>query len=138
MTIRAYKSDDQDAVIALWEACGLTRPWNNPRLDIERKVSRQDNGFIVLEENNAIIASAMFAYDGHRGSVNYLAVSPEHQGRAIGSQLMTYIETQLIALGCPKINLLVRSDNEKVITFYQSLGYGVDDALALGKRLIED
>lgn len=136
--IRPFKLSDSGAVIALWETCGLTRPWNNPRLDIERKISQNDDGFIVVEKDGDIIACVMFGYDGHRGSVNYLAVHPDFQGKHLGRELMDYVETELTAQGCPKINLMVRSDNEQVLAFYQSLGYGVEQAVSLGKRLIAD
>lgn len=138
MNIRVYKNTDKPFVIALWQDCGLTRSWNNPTLDIERKIALNDNGFIVAEKDGQMIASAMFGYDGHRGSVYYLAVHPDWQGQQVGRELMRYIETQLSAQGCPKINLMVRSDNEQVIAFYESLGYEVNAVAVLGKRLIED
>lgn len=138
MNIKPFHRDDSDAVIALWETCGLTRPWNNPRLDIERKASQNDDGFIVVEKDGDIIACVMFGYDGHRGSVNYLAVHPDFQGKHLGRELMDYAETTLTAQGCPKINLMVRSDNEKVIAFYKTLGYDEEQVVVLGKRLIED
>ncbi len=138
ITIRLFQTNDNEAVIALWQVCGLTRPWNNPQLDIERKCALSDDGFVVMEKDGCIIGSVMFGYDGHRGNVYYLAVHPDYQGQQLGRQLMTYVEKQLTAQGCPKINLMVRSDNQQVLAFYQSLGYEVNAVSVLGKRLIED
>jgi RimJ/RimL family protein N-acetyltransferase len=136
--IRPFEETDTEAVIALWQACGLTRPWNDPRQDIARKLQVQREWFLVGERGGEIVASAMAGYDGHRGWVNYLAVSPQQQRHGFGRQLMQAIEARLSAFGCPKINLQVRSSNAKVLAFYARLGYATDDVVSLGKRLIAD
>ena len=138
MEIRAFHPSDESAVIALWQACELTRPWNDPRKDIARKLTVQPELFIVSVEANELIASAMFGFEGHRGWVNYLAVHPSHQRKGRARSLMQWGEETLKALGCPKINLQVRSSNAAVIAFYKSLGYGIDEVTSLGKRLISD
>jgi ribosomal protein S18 acetylase RimI-like enzyme len=138
MEIRPFHASDEAAVIALWQACDLTRPWNDPHKDIARKLGVQPELFVVGMEGSEIIASAMFGYEGHRGWVNYLAVSPAHQRKGHASALMRWGEEALKARGCPKINLQIRSSNASVIAFYQSLGYGADEVVSLGKRLIAD
>jgi ribosomal protein S18 acetylase RimI-like enzyme len=138
MQIRAFQASDEAAVIALWQACGLTRPWNDPHQDIARKLSVHPELFVVGTESDQVIASAMFGYEGHRGWVNYLAVSPAHQRRGHASALMRWGEEALMARGCPKINLRIRSGNVAVIAFYNSLGYNDDQVVSLGKRLIPD
>jgi len=138
MKIRSFKRGDEDAVISLWNECNLTRPWNNPRLDIVRKLSVQAEWFLVGELDGSVIASAMFGYEGHRGWVNYLAVSPVQQGKGFARLLMDYGEELLKAAGCPKISLQIRTSNGSVTKFYEELGYKRDDALSYGKRLIED
>lgn len=138
MKIRTYKPEDQESVVALWKACELTRPWNNPNEDISRKLAVQPKLFFVGELEDVLIASAMAGYDGHRGSVFYLAISPQYQGSGYGKQLMQHIETVLESMGCPKANILVRSSNQKVMEFYDSLGYSIDEVVSFGKRLIPD
>ncbi len=138
MQIRAFEPADEAAVIALWQACDLTRAWNDPHKDIARKLQVGADLFVVGLESNELIASAMFGYEGHRGWVNYLAVSPARQRRGHASALMQWGEQALQARGCPKINLQIRSSNSAVIAFYKSLGYGHDEVVSLGKRLISD
>ncbi|WP_131667632.1 GNAT family acetyltransferase [Psychrobacter pygoscelis] len=138
MTIRPFKEPDRQAIIQLWQDCDLTRPWNDPDKDISRKMAFQPELFLVAEDKEQVIASAMAGYDGHRGSVYYLAVSPDYQARGIGKQLMSEIEDRLIKLGCPKLNIVVRSSNDKVLEFYRKLDYASDDVVSLGKRLIAD
>jgi ribosomal protein S18 acetylase RimI-like enzyme len=138
MLIRPYQTDDEDAVVALWQACELTRSWNNPRLDISRKLSVQSQWFFVGVLQQEIIASAMFGYDGHRGWVNYLAVSPLHQNKGYARKLMECGENALIKAGCPKLNLQIRNSNTQVQAFYRAIGYVQDEVVSYGKRLIKD
>lgn len=138
MIIRTFTESDRRAVIELWKACDLTRPWNDPDLDITRKLAVQPELFLVGELAGQVIASVMGGYDGHRGSVFYLAVSPDHQGQGYGKLLMAKIEELLVAMGCPKLNIVVRATNKKVLNFYDKAGYGTDDVISLGKRLILD
>ncbi len=138
MQIRAFHPDDEDAVVALWQECGLTRPWNDPRKDIARKLTEQPDLFLVGTVASKLVATAMIGFDGHRGWVYYLAVAPAHRKQTHGRALMDEAERRLIARGCPKINLLVRSSNTAVIEFYRGLGYAQDDSVSLGKRLIKD
>ena len=80
----------------------------------------------------------MGGYDGHRGWMNYLAVAPGHQRKGYAAQLVTCLEDKLLAVGCPKINLQIRTDNVAVQAFYKKLGFSIDDAISMGKRLIPD
>jgi ribosomal protein S18 acetylase RimI-like enzyme len=138
MHIRPFERRDTEAVITLWQARGLTRPWNDPLKDIERKLTVQPELFLVGELNGAVVATAMGGYDGHRGSVYYLAASEEHAGKGHGAALLAELEFRLTAMGCPKINLLVRAENDGVARYYRQLGYERHDSYSFGKRLIPD
>ena len=138
MHIRRYQPDDQEAVVSLWEQCALTRSWNDSRKDIARKLTVQPEMFLVGELDGKLVASVMAGYDGHRGWVNYLAVSPACRGRGFGRALMDRAEELLLAMGCPKLNLQVRTTNTAVFAFYKSIGYAVDETVSMGKRLIPD
>lgn len=138
MEIRSFRPSDTDAVVALWHACGLTRPWNDPHRDIERKLTVQPELFLVGDLDGEPIASLMACYDGHRGWLNYLAVSPDHRGTGHGRALVREAELRLEALGCPKVNLQVRAGNDDAIAFYSALGYAPDEAVSMGRRIIPD
>jgi len=138
MQIRSFQPGDKTAVIDLWQSCELTRPWNNPALDIQRKCAVNDDLFLVAIQQDRIIGSVMGGYDGHRGWINYLAVDPGIQKQGIGRMLMHAVEERLLALGCPKINLQVREGNTDVIAFYEAIGFKDDQCKSFGKRLIPD
>ena len=134
MKIRAFDSADESQVIALWDRCGLLRPWNDPKKDIQRKRAVYPDQFLVGVEHDTVIATAMVGYDGHRGWIYYLAVSPDRQRMGLGRAIVAEAERTLRELGCPKINLQVRSTNANVIAFYRRIGFVEDDVLSLGMR----
>jgi ribosomal protein S18 acetylase RimI-like enzyme len=136
--IRPFQPEDESAVVALWEQCLLTRPWNDPHKDIARKLKIQPELFLVGAESGALVATVMAGYEGHRGWVNYLAVAPAFRGRGFGRALMDRVEQLLLEMGCPKVSLLIRSTNADVVEFYRHIGYAQDEVITLGKRLIHD
>lgn len=138
LAIRPFRPEDEAAVISLWGACDLLRPANDPRRDIARKLALQPNLFLVGLLDDAVVASLMAGYEGHRGWLNYLAVAPEHRRRGFGRQIVAEAELRLRALGCPKINLQVRHGNALAMEFYRRLGFQVDEVASMGKRLVDD
>jgi ribosomal protein S18 acetylase RimI-like enzyme len=136
--IRPYCSDDEEAVIELWLACELVVPHNNPRRDIERKLQVNPEWFLVGELGGEIVATCMAGYEGHRGWINYLAVSPGYHQKGLGRKILHEAERLLMAAGCPKINLQVREGNKDVIEFYRRIGYKEDAVMSMGKRLEMD
>ena len=135
---RDFEPADTACVAKLWQECGLTRPWNDPVKDIERKLTDQNGAFWVVCQDSVVVASVMIGYDGHRGTINFLAIAPELQRSGIGAELMRRAEAFLIDIGCPKVSFCVRKDNLAVLAFYDRLGYAADDVHFLGKRLIPD
>lgn len=138
IAVRPFAAADAEAVVALWRACGLTRPQNDPRKDIARKLKVNPEWFLVAERGGEIVGTVMAGYEGHRGWINYLGVAPSLQRGGLGRRLMDEAETRLRAAGCPKINLQVRADNKVAIAFYERIGFAVDAVVSMGKRLERD
>ncbi len=138
MKIRPFDIEDQTAVIELWAKCQLVVPWNDPVKDIERKLKVGADLFLVGELGGDIVATVMGGYEGHRGWINYLAVSPQHQGRGYARKIMEFVERRIRLKSCPKINLMVRASNTEAVAFYQAFGYDIETSIALGKRLEPD
>ena len=134
MRIVEIADDDIEAVVALWERCGLTRPWNDPRADIALARRTPTSTVLVGRADGAIVATAMAGSDGHRGWVYYLGVDPAAQGAGRGREIMQASEHWLRALGVPKMQLMVRGENGAARGFYQALGYELQDTVVLGKR----
>lgn len=136
MNIRPFAAADRAAVIALWQACGLTRPWNDPDTDISFCISRPESTILVGEaDDGRIVASVMVGHDGHRGWLYYLAVDPAQQKAGHGRAMVAAAETWLAARGVPKVMLMVRPENDKVRAFYDALGYTIEERLVFSRRL---
>jgi ribosomal protein S18 acetylase RimI-like enzyme len=128
---------DYPSVRELWQQAGpgvQLSPSDEPP-EIERKLERDPDLFLVLEEQGDIIGTVIGGYDGRRGIVYHLAIQPERQGEGLGRTLMTEIEDRLRSKGCYKYYLLVRKELDQVLTFYQSLGCELMDLHVLGKVL---
>ena len=135
LAIAPLEDVDIDAVIALWQRCGLTRPWNDPRADIA--LARQGSNATVLlgRDGDAIVASVLVGHDGHRGWVYYVAVDPDCRHKGYGRVIMDAAEHWLRARGIEKLQLMVRPDNGQVQAFYRSLGYSEQERIIYAKWL---
>lgn len=135
MNIRPYLPIDRDAVIALWRACDLTRPWNDPGSDIDTCISKAESTILIGEDaDGAVIATVMVGHDGHRGWLYYLAVSPAQQKAGLGRQMVSAAEDWVKARGIPKVMLMVRPENDKVRAFYDALGYTEEPRVIFSRR----
>jgi ribosomal protein S18 acetylase RimI-like enzyme len=138
VTIMLYADDvHRRQVVALWETIfAYKEPHNDPSLTIDKKLEIDDELFFVAVANNAVVGTIMAGYDGHRGWIYSLAVSPSHRKQGIGSRLVSEAERALIDRGCVKINLQIMEGNEGVAAFYSSLGYSIEKRIQMGKRMI--
>jgi ribosomal protein S18 acetylase RimI-like enzyme len=129
--------DDADivAVVALWQACGLTRPWNDPVADIALARRGSNSTVLIGRDGNVIMATAMVGHDGHRGWVYYVAVDPNRRAQGFGRAIMHAAEDWLRQAGIAKLQLLVRRENVQAGGFYQSIGYDEAQTIVLAKWL---
>ncbi|GAA4287723.1 GNAT family acetyltransferase [Georgenia daeguensis] len=135
-TLRFGEIEDSDVerVVALWDACGLTRPWNDPRLDIAQARTGATSTVLVARRGQDVVATVMTGVDGHRGWVYYLAVAPAEQGHGIGAAMLERGERWLAAAGARKVQLMVR-DGNPAAEFYEARGYEVQRVAVLGRWL---
>jgi ribosomal protein S18 acetylase RimI-like enzyme len=136
LRVRPFSESDEASVVALWnEVFAGDPPRNEPGAVIDRKLRVQRELFLVGELQGDVVGTVVAGFDGYRGWVYHLAVHPRCRRRGFGRQLMREAEARLRALGCPKLNLQVRSSNTEVIAFYERLGYSIEDRASLGKIL---
>jgi ribosomal protein S18 acetylase RimI-like enzyme len=135
LVISTIGDRDVPEVIALWERCGSTRPWNDPAADIA--LARKESNSTILLGRNAgvLLASVLVGHDGHRGWVYYVTVDPDHRFRGYGRKIMAAAEDWLRAHGILKLQLMVRGDNAQVHAFYESLGYAEQKRVTFAKWL---
>ena len=129
-------TDHRGEVIALWQSVfGYEAAHNEPGLVIDQKIAVDDGLFFVAIADDAVVGTIMAGYDGHRGWIYSVAVSPQRRKLGIGSSLVRHAEDALMRKGCTKINLQIMEGNEHVAAFYASLGYAVEKRVSMGKRL---
>ena len=128
---------DVDTARTLWadSAPGVHLGRSDTREEIARKLQRDPDLFLVAENDGRMVGTVIGGYDGRRGLVYHLAVSPEFQNLGIGSALMEEVENRLRLLGCLKVYLLVVDENTAVIDFYTTRGWSPMDVTILAKEL---
>lgn len=119
------------AAVSLWQAAGLTRPWNDPVIDAERALAGPTSTILALYEGEKLAGTVMVGHDGHRGWVYYLAVADDCRRAGHGRALMAAAMDWLRDAGSPRLNLMVRADNAVALGFYQALGFRLSDVQVL-------
>ena len=133
LNIRPSTLDDRAGVIALWEREFLEDPPHNaPAKVFDAKFLVADDLLFVAEDAKCIIGTVMAGYDGHRGWLYKVAVSPEYRRRGIGTKLVRHAVAALRAVGCIKVNIQIRATNTAVRGFYESLGFEAEARLNMG------
>lgn len=138
VTVAPATAQDRDDVVALWREAGLTRPWNDPEADFDLALAGATSTVLAARIGERLAGSVMVGFDGHRGWVYYLSVALARRGEGLGRLLVHESERWLKRRGCPKAQLMVRSDNAAARGFYAALGYDSQDVVTLGRRLDGD
>lgn len=137
MEIRRYIASDFEPLVALWDAAGISVPYNDPARDIPLVLASPNAALFVGLEAEALVGSVLAGHDGHRGWLYKLAVAPAVQRRGLGRQLVAHAEAWLAGQGLPKVNLMIRDTNAAVRDFYVRLGYAVAPRIVMQKGLAE-
>ncbi len=135
MRIATAELDDEIPAVALWEACGLTRPWNDPPAEFRMAFASDHSTVLVAREGETLVGTVLVGDDGHRGWLYYLAVDAAVRRRGLGAALVGAAEQWLQDRGQDRVRLMVRGENTQVLGFYAALGYGDQDCVVLGRRL---
>lgn len=138
LTVREFQfPKDYSKVIDLWNHAGPgihVRRSDEPA-ELEKKIQRDPDLFLVVELDNQIIGSVLGGFDGRRGMVYHLAVLESYRKNGIGTLLMNELEKRMKAKGCIRSYLLVTHDNPAAIRFYEELGWEQMDLAIFGKDL---
>ena len=117
--------EDYDSVLDLWRGIekGVHVGRSDSLAEIEKKITRDPDLFLVAESDGDIVGSVLGGFDGRRGLIYHLSVAASFRGQGIGSHLMDEVESRLRAKGCLKCYLLVTLDNSEVGGYYQRRGW---------------
>jgi ribosomal protein S18 acetylase RimI-like enzyme len=130
--------EDYPRVKSLWASMekGVNLGRSDTPEEIQKKIAHDPDLFLVAEENGQIIGTVIGGFDGRRGLLYHLAVSASFRGQGVGSRLMEEIESRLRAMGCVRCYLLVTSDNNEAMRYYEKRGWEhMDWVVPYGKNL---
>jgi ribosomal protein S18 acetylase RimI-like enzyme len=136
--IRTFRyPQDYAEVYRLWEQSGPgvhLSPSDEPG-EIENKLQRDPDLFLVAVSDDKIIGTVLGGFDGRRGMMYHLAVLKDYRHAGAGSALMLELEKRLVARGCIRYYLMVTEDNPDAIPFYEKRGCERMNITILGKNL---
>lgn len=136
ISVRPFAERDRAAVVQIWNTVFAEDPaWNEPNLVIDTKLKVQPQMFFVAELSGEVVGTTLAGFDGFRGWVHHVAVSPEQQHQGVAQQMLATAEHALVQMGCRKLNLQVRAKNTAAASFYQGLGFVEEDRRSFGKLL---
>jgi ribosomal protein S18 acetylase RimI-like enzyme len=136
MHIREFQLADYENVVNLWTAAGLILRPGDELDGIELKLRRDPDLFLLAEDAGKLVGVVMGAWDGRRGWINHLAVSPDHQRQGIGRALVDELENRLSRKGAKKVNAQIYRSNTRSVDFFRSVGYEIhSDLVMIGKQL---
>lgn len=140
VTVRQFNyPEDYPRVLHLWERMekGLHVGRSDVPVEIEKKLQRDPDLFLVAEAEGELVGAVVGGYDGRRGFIYHLAVASDFRGQGIASRLMGEVETRLRARGCLRTYLFVLRDNEEAMHFYEKHGWErMEYVYPYGKDLI--
>jgi ribosomal protein S18 acetylase RimI-like enzyme len=138
VTITRAEATDEDAVVALWRACGLVVSYNDPAADFRFARAKETSDILIGQNDEGrILGAVMVGHDGHRGWLYYVASDPAARGSGIGRRMVEAAEAWLGARGVKKLQLMVRETNTPVVSFYEHLGFEVSPRIVMAKWLPE-
>ena len=137
--IREFRfPEDYESVITIWKNAGAgiqLRRSDTPE-EIQKKLHRDPDLFLVATLDGKIIGSVIGGFDGRRGMIYHLAVDQHCRETGTGSMLMSELEKRLKDKGCIRSYLLVTKDNNPAIQFYRKRGWmPVDNVVMYAKDL---
>jgi len=136
LRIRKFRLSDYEEVVNLWKKTGLVLRPGDDLEGVGLKLKRDPDLFLIAEKDHKIVGAVMGAWDGRRGWINHLAVSPNFQRLGVARSLLVEVEKRLANKGALKVNAQVYKRNKVSLDFFEALGYEVHaDLLMVGKTL---
>ena len=131
---RTARADEIPAVLRLWREADVTPPSvTDSNEGLIRLINAPGAILLVATIDERIIGSVIGGWDGWRGNIYRLAVTPEYRRNGIARRLVAEVSRELFAKGATRISALVEHEHQWAIDFWDSvsdLGYERDPKFA--------
>ena len=132
--IRRYRPGDGPTLRAFWKTLDF-KSLGDDDDSLDRLAERNPGLVLVAEAGDAVVGTVLGAWDGRRGWLYHVGVAADRRRAGLGRRLVHEAERRLRALGCPKVNVIVRDENPEAARFWEAMGYGSPPARQFGKEL---
>ena len=132
VTIRKGRPADVPRVLALWTDAGATPKPTDTQEGLAQLLASPQAVLVLAEADGRVVGTVIGGWDGWRGNIYRLAVSPEYRRRGIASALMRHVDGALFDLGAHRITALVERDHPWAVGFWNALeraGYRLDPTM---------
>ncbi len=130
MNIRHARYADIDAILALWQEADAAPSVTDDASSIGRVLHRNRAGFFVAEEDGRVVGTLIAGFDGWRGHMYRMAVSPAYRRRGIARSLVAEAEEHLRAIGCLRIAAAVLKEEGHANEFWTAVGYELQTSMS--------
>jgi ribosomal protein S18 acetylase RimI-like enzyme len=134
VVIRAAHNDELFVVLELWREAGVTPPSVTDSLEGLTRLIREPAALLLVATiDGRIVGSVIGGWDGWRGNIYRLAVTPEYRRKGIARRLVAEVSSALFAKGAERLGALVEHEHRWAIDFWDSLrdlGYERDPRFA--------
>ena len=131
-TIRPARSDEVEQVLALWREADATPSPTDNREEILKLLAEPAAVLLVAEAEGRLVGTVIGGWDGWRGNIYRLAVSPTCRRRGLARALVAEADRLLYRMGARRITALVEGDHPWATDFWNSLaasGYRHDERM---------
>ena len=118
-TLRAGRSTDVEAVLALWRDAEVVPGHGDELAGLDALLARDPGALILAEEGGALVGAVIAGWDGWRGTVYRLAVAPGRRRSGLGTRLVRAAEERLRGLGAHRLQAIVIASDPQAAAFWR-------------------
>ena len=129
MVVRPARPEEDELVLAFWRVAATGTRTTDDLAGLAALRLQDGEALLVAELDGEVVGTLIASWDGWRGHMYRLAVSPERRRSGIASALVAEGERRLVAAGARRVNALVEDENELGVAFWGAGGYAFDEGM---------